>query len=169
MNKSFLSVKKVGFEEGSVSGMRRKLALFAALMVFLALAMVQCLAIDPINKKRGVAIRGYDPVAFFTESRAVEGDKQYTHRWMNAEWRFISAENRDLFAADPEKYAPQYGGYCAYAASQGRIYDANPKFWKIVDGKLYLNYNGTAQQRWEKELPKNIAKAAQLWPQLIQN
>ena len=149
--------------------MQRKSASFAALMVFLSFTMVQCLAIDPINKKRGVAIRGYDPVAFHTESRAVVGDKRYTHRWMNAEWRFVSRENRDLFAADPGLYAPEYGGYCAYAASQGKIYDANPKFWKIVDGKLYLNYNQSAQESWEKELTQNIARAGQLWPRLIQN
>lgn len=142
---------------------------FAVLIFFVSLTAAQCLAVDAVNKKKGVAIHGYDPVAFFTEGRAVEGDKRITHRWMDAEWRFSSPENRDLFAADPEKYAPQYGGYCAYAASQNRIYDANPKYWRIVDGKLYLNYNSTAQNRWEEDLPSNIAAGDRHWPGLIEN
>ncbi len=147
--------------------MRRQTVLFAALIAFLCLVVLQCLAVEPINKKRGVAIRGYDPVAFFTQNRALPGDERFSYRWMNAEWRFVSAENRDLFAADPEKYAPAYGGYCAYAASQGRIYDADPEFWKIVDGKLYLNYDETAQKAWERDLSSNIARAKELWPETI--
>lgn len=130
--------------------------------------LTSCLGpVDPINRKRGVAIRGYDPVAFFTDGQAAEGDPKIVYHWMDADWRFTSQEHRDLFAAEPEKYAPQYGGYCAYAAAKGQVYDANPQFWKIVDGKLYLNYDQSAQSAWEEDIPGNIDKAAKVWPSLV--
>jgi YHS domain-containing protein len=88
----------------------------------------------------GTAIEGYDPVAYFNEGRPVEGKSEFSQEWMDATWYFASAENRDLFAADPEKYAPQYGGYCAWAVSQGYTANIDPQAWKVVDDKLYLNY-----------------------------
>ncbi len=123
---------------------------------------------DPINKKKGLALKGYDAVSYFQSARPVKGDPKYTHAWMGARWQFSTAENRDAFAADPEKYAPQFGGYCAWAASQGYLYDANPQYWRIVDGKLYLNYNGSAQRKWERDTAGNIAQAEKNWPGLIQ-
>ncbi len=112
----------------------------------------------------GVAIDGYDPVAYFTLGKPVPGEKQFSHEWNDATWRFASAENRDKFAAAPEKYAPQYGGYCAWAVSQGYTADINPAAWKIVDGKLYLNYSRGVQETWEQDVPGNISKANQNWP-----
>ena len=86
-----------------------------------------------------IAIRGTDPVAYFTQGGPVAGSADFTHTWNNATWQFSSAENRDLFASNPEQYAPQYGGFCAWAMSQGYTASIDPSAWKIVDGKLYLN------------------------------
>ncbi|MDV3350419.1 YHS domain-containing (seleno)protein [Leptothoe sp. LEGE 181152] len=116
-----------------------------------------------------VAIRGADPVAYFTEGDYTPGSEEFTHDWEGATWQFASAENRDLFAANPEEYAPQYGGFCAYAVSQGNTAPIEPTAWKIVDGKLYLNYNDKIQQRWAKDIPGYIAKADTNWPGVLAN
>lgn len=91
-----------------------------------------------------IAIKGYDPVAYFTDGQAVKGSEEFEHEWLDARWRFTSAAHRDLFTADPERYAPQYGGFCAGALAfgDGDIVVGNPKAWAIVDGRLYLNYAG---------------------------
>jgi len=90
--------------------------------------------------RKGVAIRGYDPVAYFTDATPTRGSEEFTHRWAGAEWRFASAEHRDLFANDPEAYAPQFGGNCAVGAATGHRINASPKRWRIEDnGRLYLN------------------------------
>ncbi|MBX7222924.1 MAG: YHS domain protein [Blastocatellia bacterium] len=124
--------------------------------------------IDPVNKtSAGVALKGYDAVAYFQEGKAVPGTKEFVFEWNSAEWRFSSAENRDLFAKSPEKYAPQYGGYCAWAVSRGYTADGDPKTWKVVDGKLYLNYNATVGKDWEKDIPGNITNADKNWPKLV--
>jgi len=115
----------------------------------------------------GKAIKGYDPVAYFTESKPVEGKSEFTHKWMGANWRFSSAENRDKFAAMPEKYAPQYGGYCAWAVSQGYTASTIPDAWKIVDGKLYLNYSKGVQKQWQAGGPRKLIVAGNAnWPKL---
>ena len=122
---------------------------------------------EPINKNAdGVALRGYDAVAYFTEGKALKGQPQWQHEWAGAKWRFASAANRDLFAKDPAKYAPQFGGYCAWAVSNNYTYDADPELWKIVNGKLYVNYNQLARFRWERDIPGRIKLAEQYWPQL---
>ncbi len=123
---------------------------------------------DPVNTKRGVALKGYDAVSYFTEGKPAKGSSSQIFEWQGASWHFVSEANRAAFAADPEKYAPQFGGYCAYAASEGYLYDASPNYWRIVDGKLYLNYNGSAQKRWEKDIPGNNEKAEGHGPRLIQ-
>lgn len=112
----------------------------------------------------GTAIEGYDPVAYFTDGAPVEGEGEFEHEWMGATWYFASAENRDLFVADPEKYAPQYGGYCAYAVSQGATASIDPEAWRIEDGKLYLNLNKDIQAIWQQDVPGYIAKADGNWP-----
>lgn len=142
---------------------------FAAAVLLLACA-APAAALSPVNKSLlgGVAIEGYDPVAYFTESRPVEGRKQWSHEWNGATWRFASAANRDLFAKEPEKYAPQYGGYCAYAVSKGYTADIDPEAWKIVDGKLYLNYDREVQKLWEQDVPGYIRKADENWPRIEQ-
>jgi len=122
---------------------------------------------DPINKDgSGIAIKGYDPVAYFTESKPVKGSAAFTHQWMNSTWWFASAEDRDHFAKDPEKYAPQYGGYCAYGVSQNHTVSIDPEAWTIVDGKLYLNYSQGVKSTWSKQIPKYLEDANHNWPGL---
>lgn len=125
-------------------------------------------ALSPVNKSLlgGVALDGFDPVAYFTDGRPVEGSRDFAYEWQGATWRFASAAHRDLFAAAPEKYAPQYGGYCAWAVAHGYTADTDPEAWSVVDGKLYLNYNLEVRGKWEQDVPGYIAKADQNWPGL---
>ncbi|PSB15456.1 YHS domain-containing protein [filamentous cyanobacterium CCP1] len=112
----------------------------------------------------GFAIRGTDPVAYFQQGQPVQGSEAFSYEWGNATWLFSSAENRDLFASDPERYAPEYGGFCAWAVSQGYTAPIDPNAWKIVGDRLYLNATTGVQRRWERDIPGNIAKADQNWP-----
>ena len=114
----------------------------------------------------GTAIEGYDPVTYFTEGKPVEGSSAHTYEWKGATWKFASRENRDSFAASPRKFAPQYGGYCAWAVSQGSTASIDPEAWRIVDGKLYLNYSKSIQKRWVQDIPGNIAKGDANWPKI---
>ncbi|MEM8604548.1 MAG: YHS domain-containing (seleno)protein, partial [Cyanobacteria bacterium P01_H01_bin.121] len=116
----------------------------------------------------GVAIRGADPVAYFTEGAPVQGKSEFSYEWNGAKWQFSSAENRDLFASNPEEYAPQYGGFCAWAVSQGYTAPVDPEAWRIVDGKLYLNFDQSVQRRWAQDIPGNIAQANANWPAVLQ-
>lgn len=138
----------------------------AALLVVLA---APAAATDPVNKTffGDQAIKGYDAVAYHQEGKAVKGSKKISHTWQDANWLFSSAENRDLFAADPEAYAPQYGGYCAYAVSQGYTADIDPEAWKMIDGKLYLNYSAKIQQKWEQDTAGYIRDADSRWPKIL--
>jgi len=122
--------------------------------------------VEPVFQHGGFAIRGYDAVAYYQQSAPVKGSSQFSYQWRGATWLFASAENRDRFQADPEHYAPQYGGYCAYAVSKGRTASIDPEAWKIVDGKLYLNYSKGVQKKWEQDVPGNILKADKYWPDL---
>jgi YHS domain-containing protein len=123
----------------------------------------------PVNAKKGVAIRGYDPVAYFEMGKPIQGKEDHGYSWRGVMWHFANEANKKLFSAAPEKYAPQFGGYCAFAASRNYVYDADPTFWKIVDGKLYLNYNAEAKAEWEKDITGNIAKGNTNWPGLLKN
>jgi YHS domain-containing protein len=123
--------------------------------------------VAPIYQAQGnVAVSGYDAVAYFSDNKPVQGSAQFTHEYMGAKFQFQSAANRDKFASDPAKYAPQFGGYCSWAVSQGYTAPADPTAWKIVDGKLYLNYNKSVQGKWEKNIPKFIQDGQNNWPQL---
>jgi YHS domain-containing protein len=122
--------------------------------------------VDPFYQHGGLAIRGYDAVAYYQQSAPVKGSPQFSYQWQGATWLFASAENRDRFQADPGRYAPQYGGYCAYAVSKGHTASIDPEAWKIVDGKLYLNYSKGVQKKWEEDVPGNIVKADKNWPDL---
>jgi len=146
-----------------------KYRVMAVSFIILAMTAGFCLALEPINKTffGGVAIEGYDPVSYFTVGKPTKGMKEYSYDWMNATWRFASKENLELFKAEPEKYAPQYGGYCAWAVSQGKTAGIDPQAWKIVNGKLYLNYNRSVQEQWEQDIPGNIRKADENWPKLL--
>lgn len=111
-----------------------------------------------------VAIKGYDPVAYFTEHKAVEGTDKFSYRWLGATWHFASAENRDLFVKDPVKYAPQYGGLCADGVSFGTITtNIDPKAWRIIEGKLYLSYDPGAASGFEK-IPTKVVDSKKYWP-----
>jgi YHS domain-containing protein len=122
---------------------------------------------DPVFSTGDGAIRGYDPVAYFTEKRPVKGSEQYTHDHQGATWRFTSAENRDRFAASPETYTPQFGGYCAYAVGNGYTASIDPDAWSLVDGKLYLNYSKSVQARWEAKRDHYIRAANGNWPAVL--
>src|SRR6476661_8644596 len=115
---------------------------------------------------RMIAIKGYDPVAYFTQSKPVKGSASFTHQWMNSTWWFVSADDRDEFASTPEKYAPQYGGYCAYGVSQGHAVNIDPEAWAVIDGKLYLNYSKGVKKTWSEAIPKHIEEANRNWPGL---
>ena len=117
--------------------------------------------------KPGLAVAGYDPVAYFTENKPVKGDPSIVLKHGGAIWLFASAANRDAFKANPEKYAPQYGGYCAYAVSQGYTAKGEPEVWQIVDGKLYLNFSRGVQKRWQGDIPGNIQSANANWPSVL--
>ncbi len=109
--------------------------------------------------KGGLALEGYDAVAYFKEGRAVAGSSSYSTRWGGAEWRFASAENRAQFISGPSSYAPQFGGYCAYGISQGYAVRGAPKQWTVYRGKLYMNYNASVRRTWEGAKDNFIALA----------
>ncbi len=115
----------------------------------------------------GVAINGYDPVAYFTEGKPVEGSSDFTTEWMGATWHFSSAENRDMFVAAPEDYAPQYGGYCAFAVSYGSTASTVPEAWTVHNGKLYLNFSLGVRDRWRADIDERIALADKNWPGVL--
>lgn len=121
----------------------------------------------PIFATKAGAIKGYDPVAYFKEGKPVKGDGEQKLEWKGATWYFSSEENKNLFEANPEDYAPQYGGYCAYGVAKGGLYKIEPEAWKIVDGKLYLNYSFKFQKEWEEDIPGYITEANKNWPELI--
>jgi YHS domain-containing protein len=114
-----------------------------------------------------VAVGGYDTVAYFTAQMPVKGDSRFTSSYMGVEWRFSSAENRDKFMASPERYAPQYGGYCAWAVAEGSTASGDPLRWKIVSNKLYLNYDADVQKKWELNIPEHIKNADKNWPAVL--
>jgi len=122
----------------------------------------------PVFAVDGVAIRGADPVAFFREGRPVDGDAAFEADWNGARWRFVSGDNRNDFLAEPERFAPRYGGFCAWAiAARGKLYSTQPSNWSIVDDRLYLNFNDDIQRRGEADIPGFIAEADRRWPEIV--
>lgn len=121
----------------------------------------------PVFSDHNGAIRGYDPVAYFTQGAPVRGSKEFRHEWHGATWYFATGANRDRFAADPAKFAPQYGGYCAYGVALGSAPPIDPNAWTIVDGKLYLNFNLPTRAIWEKDIPGYIRMADANWPGVL--
>jgi YHS domain-containing protein len=116
--------------------------------------------------KNGVAINGYDPVAYFTQQKALVGNDAFTFEWSGSKWKFVSQANLDSFKMAPEKYAPQYGGFCAYGTSENHLSPTDPKAWTIVNNKLYLNYNLDVKQLWIKDTATRIKAADGYWPAL---
>lgn len=150
---------------------RKQTAPAALILASLAIAFAAPVcAEEPVNTGYfgDVAIKGYDPVAYFTENKAIEGSAAYSHRWLGAEWHFASARNRDLFITDPGKYAPQYGGYCADGVSFGTVTtNIDPNAWRIIDGKLYLSYDPGAADGFGKK-PTKVVDSKQHWSE-VQN
>lgn len=142
----------------------RRAVIAGALAIALSSGLGAAVQAGPVNAPSGVAIEGYDPVAYFKQSKPVKGSPKFSAAHDGATWRFSSAENRDAFSANSARYAPQFGGYCAWAVSQGYTAKIDPAAWKVVDDKLYLNYSKSVQKRWSKDIPGNIRKGNANWP-----
>ena len=147
---------------------RQILALFASLIVTACAAtpgkVSQTRPVDELNLEKGVALKGYDPVAYYADGGPAVGDPGITYQWQGATYLFSTAEHREAFKADPAHYAPQFGGYCAFAVSRGTTADADPHQWAIVDGKLYVNNNAFARKLWDQDRPGNIVAGDANWP-----
>ena len=114
----------------------------------------------------GVAIKGYDTVAYFTENRPMKGSPEFAHSWRDTKWYFANAEHHSLFVSDPDRYAPQFGGFCANGMTKGVAVAADPEAWTIVDGKLYIKFNEGARDRWRKDKANKIEQANKNWADL---
>ena len=148
--------------------MRRfySIAFVSVLLVALSLASSAGSAesqVAPVNTTAGIGIKGYDPVAYFIEAWPTKGSDHYSFQWKGITYRFVSAENLQRFRADPDKYLPQYGGYCAYAMSIDRIADISPTEWTIFEGKLYLNNNFFSHRLWSLNKIRRVQSADKNW------
>lgn len=143
-----------------------------AFLTFLSLALFSFSVLadegPTFTNKNGIAINGYDTVAYFTQDAAVPGSDTFKTDWNHATWLFSSQENLDLFTANPEKYAPQYGGYCAYAVAKDSFAKIDPTQFTVLDGKLYLNYNARINRKWGKNRDQFIIDANDNWPGLLE-
>jgi len=137
---------------------------FVAVIVCLVLSTV-CFA-DFNKDGNRVAIKGYDPVAYFTDKAVLQGGKEHSWEWMDAVWYFANNEHKEMFIKDPVKYAPQYGGYCAYGVSKGAKPAIDPQAFSIVDGKLYLNFSKSVRAAWERNSRVHIKRADIIWKRI---
>jgi len=133
-------------------------------MVFISLFSVAFAQKSPIYAPKGVAVDGYDAVAFFTKGKPVKGSSTYAYNWSGAKWLFADKADLESFQKTPEKYAPQYGGYCAYGAAKGHKATTEVDTWSIVNGKLYLNYDQGVKSTWNKDQAAYIQSADKNWP-----
>lgn len=152
---------------------RTVLGIFAAAVALpnLRLAISPASAAQPVvftGRLKGVAVGGYDAVAYFTDKKPVKGNPTITADYNGATWWFASEANRTLFLSDPARYAPQYGGYCAWAVSRGYTADGDPLAWTVADGKLYLNYNKAVRFGWERDIPGNVKRGDANWPKVLE-
>ncbi|MCT8159858.1 YHS domain-containing (seleno)protein [Pseudoruegeria sp. SHC-113] len=147
---------------------RTALGFLVAVPVAGTLARPALAAKPEIYAEGGVAINGYDPVAYFNESQPVKGAAAHAVSYKGATWHFASDRNKAAFEADPEAFAPKYGGYCAYAVSKGGTATTSPDAWTIHEGRLYLNYNTTVRGIWSEDIPGNVAKADANWPKVLE-
>ncbi|QEC66083.1 YHS domain-containing protein [Panacibacter ginsenosidivorans] len=136
----------------------------------LAGALLMCSGLkaqkSPVFIEGKTAINGYDAVAYFSEHMPVKGDKKFSYEWNGADWYFSKQSNLDSFKISPQKYAPQFGGYCAYGMAQGHKAPTDPMAWAIVNNKLYLNYNKDVQGLWKQKQDEYIQTAEKNWPKL---
>jgi YHS domain-containing protein len=121
---------------------------------------------EPYNSTDGIALQGYDVVAYHREGTAVPGEATLSTMWNGREWHFSSEANREAFLAEPESYVPAYGGYCAWAAAEGYIATVDPEVFHLADGTLYLNYSRGIGRRWQRDISGNIRRANENWPRL---
>ena len=151
----------------------RPLILMATAALALAFVLAPTLIVaaprSPVNVLAGgrVAIHGYDPVAYFVEGGPRKGRSELAVERNGARWLFSSAANRAQFEADPERYLPAYGGYCAYGVAQGYLVKIDPNAWRIVDNRLYLNYDRAVARTWVKDIPGYVGKADANWRKLV--
>jgi len=138
-----------------------------ALLVLMTAATGTAVAGDPVFSSRGIAIRGYDPVAYVSMGRPVKGSPEFSYGWKGARWHFASAKNRDTFAADPERHAPAYGGWCAFAVANGSLAKIDPEAFTIHDGRLFLNYSLGIQEKWRADMQAFIRKGDANYPGLV--
>jgi YHS domain-containing protein len=150
--------------------MRTRYFPLVTLLFVLSLAAAPVQAKNPVytGTFSNLAVSGYDPVAYFKAGKPVEGAARYEYKWNGATWRFASAANLAAFKTNPQSFAPQYGGYCAWAVSQGYTASTDPTAWRIVDNKLYLNYSHGVQRQWAEDIPGNIAKGDRNWPKVLE-
>ena len=144
-----------------------KIFLIFTLLIAVAVGLTACASTESAlgfnTKDDGVALAGFDAVAYFAVDNAVKGNQNYQLAWNGAKWFFSSEENMKKFQANPEAYAPQFGGYCSYAVSKGYTADGDPNAWKIVDGKLYLNYSPEVKKMWEQDQSERIKQGEKNW------
>jgi len=145
----------------------RKLFLPILLVALASPALAQTKALLNLDKA-GVAIQGYDPVAFFTDNKPVMGKSEFPARHNGALYHFASKEHRDLFKADPAKYEPAFGGYCAYGVSRNKLVGIDVEAFQIVDGRLLLQYNKSVRNDFNKDTKGNLGKAEANWPALVE-
>ncbi len=134
----------------------------AALSVAVATSAIAA-GVELNASSTGLALQGYDPVAYFTEGAPTKGSWKITSSYNDATYRFATEEHKAAFEADPEAYLPEYGGYCAFGAAMGFKFDGDPNHWKIVDGELFLNISQDVQERWVADIPGFIEKADANW------
>lgn len=146
---------------------RRAVSMLAALLALTGSAPVLA-GSPPVSTGRfsNLALGGFDAVAYHLEGRPVEGSAAHAYRWQDATWRFASQANLDRFRAEPERYAPRYGGFCAWAAAKGYRAPGSPHHWRLVEGRLYVNYDAGVQTKWERDIPGHIRAADANWPGL---
>tara|TARA_R110002020_G_scaffold140003_1_gene311187 strand:+ start:573 stop:1025 length:453 start_codon:yes stop_codon:yes gene_type:complete len=133
-------------------------------ILFMLLANLACAQKPEVFVQEGKAIKGYDPVSYFTDSKPMKGDDEFTLTYKGANWYFSSQKNMELFKASPKKYMPQYGGYCAFGLAGGYKAPISPDAWTIVEDKLYLNYDKKVQEEWTADREEMIKKADKNWP-----
>ena len=136
----------------------------AALLLAAAGAVVSVAFAGELYERNGAAVRGHDPVAYFKEGKAVKGSAEHRAEHKGSVFHFASKANRDAFAGEPDRYAPQYGGYCAFGMSAGYKAAIDPAAFTVREGKLYLNYNRDVQKQWSADVPGHVAKADRNWP-----
>ena len=143
---------------------RSRNTLFYIIVIFFTIPLAaNSIAGNIAMDKEKVAIYGYDPTAYFTQHKPVKGVKDFSLDWNGAKWYFTSQNALELFKANPKKYAPQYGGFCANGLSDGHKIEANPENWRIIDGKLYLYFSDYGRQQWSGGIKQLIENANETW------